>query len=224
MSKFIFDGPSLSILGECTAVVNGVFSFTTVELYNDWLAWVVQGENLKYLPAFRTSGGDPIGGGVSIGMYLFMRNDLGWRGHPPNCGDVAVVIDGNLYTEDQNLPWFSPWEGATTVIQMQNSSLTQAITTSGASFTPADVAQATLAAAQIAPIHSEAKNVAELSGAVWQHATAVSIVDRTLLAAAILRNKMVTNPVTGMLTIYSDDSVTPYLTAQIGRASWWVRV
>lgn len=157
MSKFIFDGPSLSILGECTAVVNGVFSFTTVELYNAWLAWVVTGDNLKYLPAFRTAGGDSIGGGVSIGMYLFMRNDLGWRGHPPNCGDVAVVIDGNLYPESPVLPWFSPWAGATTVIQMQNSSLTQAITTSGSD--PAALAAAVLAAAQTTPIHSNVKQV-----------------------------------------------------------------
>jgi hypothetical protein len=38
---------------------------------------------------------------------------------------------------------------------MQNSSLTQAVVTSGASFTPADVAQATLTAAQLTPIHSD---------------------------------------------------------------------
>ena len=36
-----------------------------------------------------------------------------------------------------------------------------------------------------------------------------------LIVSKILRNKMVTDPTTGIMTLYDDDNVTPYLTAQL---------
>lgn len=156
MGKFIFDGPTLSILGDASAVVNGVFSFSAVELYSAWVDWAAQGDNLKYPPAFRTVGGDPIGGGQYIGAYVFMRNDLGWRGHPPNTGDVQVVIDGNFYPEDSGMPFFDPWQGATTSLISRVSSMTQAILTSG---TPAPTA-------------------AEVAAAVWSDTTGAAVAIR----------------------------------------------
>jgi hypothetical protein len=35
------------------------------------------------------------------------------------------------------------------------------------------------------------------------------------LIAKILRNKLISDPTTGIMTLYDDDSVTPYLTAQL---------
>lgn len=44
--------------------------------------------------------------------------------------------------------------------------------------------------------------------AVWTHATAV-------LIQKILRNKQITDPVTGVMTVYDDDGVTPLLQANL---------
>jgi hypothetical protein len=50
------------------------------------------------------TGGDPIGGGQYIGNYLFIRNDLGWRGVPPEINGATVIINGAFYGEDPTLP------------------------------------------------------------------------------------------------------------------------
>lgn len=130
MGKFIFDGPTLTIEGDPSAVVGGVFQFDAVELYSEWVNWTTQNDNIKYPPAFSTAGGDSLGSGTSLGKYIFMRNDLGWRGVPPDIGDVQVVITGNFYPIDENIPFFIPWPGVVTVIQSRVSQMTQALTIS----------------------------------------------------------------------------------------------
>jgi hypothetical protein len=127
MAKFLIDGPTLTIEGDPAAVVGGVFTFDAVELYSEWCDWVTQGDNMKYPPAFSTAGGDPLGGGISLGKYVFIRNDLGWRGVPPDMGDVRVVILGDFYPTDEMVPFFIPWPGVVTVIQSRVSQMTQAI-------------------------------------------------------------------------------------------------
>jgi hypothetical protein len=97
---------------------------------------------------------------VYLGKYIFLRNDLGWRGVPPDVGNVQVVITGNFYPTDENTPFFIPWPGVVTVIQSRVSQMTQAISTSGAPAPTANEnAAAILAAAQITPIHSDAKKM-----------------------------------------------------------------
>jgi hypothetical protein len=58
---------------------------------------------------------------------VFIRNDLGWRGVPPDMGDVRVVILGDFYPTDEMVPFFIPWPGVVTVIQSRVSQMTQAI-------------------------------------------------------------------------------------------------
>lgn len=60
-----------------------------------------------------------------------------------------------------------------------------------------------------------APTASEVAGAVWGHATAVTLTDRMSVAAAILRNKTVTDPTTGVMTVFADDGTTPLLTAQL---------
>ena len=158
--KFIFDGPAMRVYGREDAVVSGVFSFSIYELYSEWKRWMQLSDNTKYLPAFRTVGGDPIGGGQYVGFYLFMRNDLGWRGVPPNVNDLTVMIDGSFFGESANTPVMEMIPGNTTSLIIARSSLTQAISTSGAPApTPEENAAAVLAAAQVTPIHSDIKKV-----------------------------------------------------------------
>ena len=160
MAKFLIDGPTLTIEGDPAAVVGGVFMFDAVELYSEWCDWVTQSDNMKYPPAFSTAGGDPLGGGVSLGKYVFLRNDLGWRGVPPDVGDVQVVITGNFYPTDEMVPFFLPWPGVVTIIQSRVSQMTQAISTTGVPApTAMENAAAVLAAAQATPIHANLRQV-----------------------------------------------------------------
>ena len=55
-------------------------TYTAKALYVAWVDWFVQGDNSKYLPAFRTAGGDDLGSGLSIPPYYFLIN--GWRVRP----------------------------------------------------------------------------------------------------------------------------------------------
>jgi hypothetical protein len=96
-----------------------------IDLYSDWKEWMLEGDNAKYVPAFRTIGGDPLGSGLSAGAYFFLQNHEGWRIRPH--GDShELTITGNLYSEDATLPMFVPPIGGHTIaIKMERSSLTQ---------------------------------------------------------------------------------------------------
>jgi hypothetical protein len=59
------------------------------------------------------------------------------------------------------------------------------------------------------------EDIDAIADAVWSHATALDFADKMLICSRILRNKTVTDPVTGVMTVYADDGTTPYLTAQL---------
>ena len=64
-------------------------------LYSDWKRWMSIGDNLKYLRAFITVGGEPIGAGKSITPYYFLDN--GWRVRPMEA-EHLLTVDGLLLT------------------------------------------------------------------------------------------------------------------------------
>jgi hypothetical protein len=73
------------------------------DIYSSWKEWTSLRDNSKYIPAFRTTGGDPLPGGISLGAYFFLQNQPGydWR----LCvlqGEVRFI--GNIYPEDANYP------------------------------------------------------------------------------------------------------------------------
>ena len=131
MSKFIFDGALRRIRINPTAVVDNYITFSINELWSEWLVWLKQGDNSKYPLALRTSGGDPIGGGQYVGTFLFMRNDLGWRGVPPAVDPCTIVIEGSFFGEDPSLPVMENITGQETDLIINRSSLTMAIETGG---------------------------------------------------------------------------------------------
>jgi hypothetical protein len=59
-----------------------------------------------------------------------------------------------------------------------------------------------------------ARTLTDYSG-VWSDSSAVAMAAKVTLATAILKNKTVTNPNNGVMTVYADDGVTPLLTAQL---------
>lgn len=50
---------------------------------------------------------------------------------------------------------------------------------------------------------------------IWAHATAVGLLLKMEVACAILRNKSVTDPTTGVMTVYDVDGTTPLYTASL---------
>lgn len=97
------------------------------DLYSDWKEWVLSGTNSRFVQAFRTAGGDPLGGGLTAGAFFFIQNQSGsdWRIRPQEASHELKVV-GNLYPEDTALPIFVPTTGSHTVtIVQERSSLTQ---------------------------------------------------------------------------------------------------
>lgn len=58
-------------------------------------------------------------------------------------------------------------------------------------------------------------STSDIAAAVWGHATATDLVSLVGVAHAILRNKTITDPTTGAMTVYADDGITPLLVCQV---------
>lgn len=132
MAKVTFDGINRLI------VVNTAVTGVNVELdlYSDWKEWATTGSNMRFMQAFRSVAGDPIGAGLEIGAYVFLQNQTssvdglpGWRIRPQEAHHT-LQLEGNLYPENSALPMLTATLGAFTVLAtVDRSSLTQAAIT-----------------------------------------------------------------------------------------------
>ena len=170
-------------------------SVTAQSIYAAWVDWLVLSDNSKYLPAFRTAGGEDLGGGLLIPAYYFLMN--GWKVRPLE-GNQNLVITGNLFVDGGGVPVVSTLGTFQVNVNYTVPVQAQAVVTSGSTGpTASEIAAAVRS--ELAP---------EL--------TAVTdIQTKATLAAAILRNKTVTNPTTGIMTVYAEDNTTPLYTAQL---------
>lgn len=93
MPTISFDGPSKIIdIGYDSATT----TVRVIDIYSRWKDWVKAG-NAQWDQAFEGSvGGNPLGGGVELDAYIFLRNDLGWRIRAADV-DHTLVIDGQLF-------------------------------------------------------------------------------------------------------------------------------
>ena len=76
-------------------------SVTATEIYSRWCDWIALSDNAKYLPAFRATGGDDLGGGLLIPPYYFLTND--WRVRPMEANH-NLTITGNLFVDGGGVP------------------------------------------------------------------------------------------------------------------------
>lgn len=84
--------------------VSGVLNVDVeTDLYSEWKLWAKTGDNLKFPPAFRNAGGDPLSTGIEAGAYFFLRNDLGWRIISSDANQTINYL-GNLVGESSALP------------------------------------------------------------------------------------------------------------------------
>jgi hypothetical protein len=95
--KCIFDGENKLIY------INPNISQINIkqDLYSNWKEWVQVRDNSKFLPAIRSTGGDPVGSGVYTGDVYFLINN--WRIFL----DHAVDITGVLYSDNYSSPYIT---------------------------------------------------------------------------------------------------------------------
>lgn len=134
---YTFDGPNKLV------VLSGVTSFSAVDLYSRWKDWLLLSDNSKYLHAFVSVAGDPIGSGQAIAPYIFLNTTDGWKIRPQE-SDHELRISGNLYSLDPSEQMFVPTLGDYTVtVLIERSSAAVAVTVGG-------IDQATVQAAMTA--------------------------------------------------------------------------
>jgi len=109
------------------------------DLYSRWKDWAIQGDNSKYLPAFRVLGGDPIGSDLFVSIYLFLTN--GWRIRPKEANHT-LVIKGNISVEEGGDPVVSTLGTYRVLVQYTVPERAQAIATSGSSITVSEIVSA----------------------------------------------------------------------------------
>lgn len=73
------------------------------DVYTSWVDWMVIRDHLKFLPAMRTTGLDPIGGGVYTGDVYFLIN--GWK---LSVDTRKVKITGVLFSDDYDTAYYTP--------------------------------------------------------------------------------------------------------------------
>jgi hypothetical protein len=139
MPTITFDGPNKIInIGYDSATT----TVSAANIYSRWKDWVAAG-NAQYLPAFDPSvGGNPLGGGVSIDGYYFIRNDLGWRIRGADA-DHTLVIEGQLFGLDVNTAVYLPRSGRTIIYKEVQSSRSSVVDSTGgggtATIDPGDI-------------------------------------------------------------------------------------
>ena len=76
-------------------------AITAAQVWTDWVNWSALADNSKWPTAISQVGGDDLGSGLSIPIYLFLLN--GWRVRPMEA-DHNLVITGNLFVEGGGVP------------------------------------------------------------------------------------------------------------------------
>jgi hypothetical protein len=98
------------------------------DVYSSWKQWVMLSDNAKYLPAIRSIGGDPIGGGQYAGDIYFLMN--GWKIYI----DHSVSVTGVIYSEDGLSPFIVP--NNTYIVENKVSNIVNTVSTGGGSTDP----------------------------------------------------------------------------------------
>jgi len=142
---FTFDGANKKIYIEPSAVSGSMVEFTPQQLWSEWIDWVAEGTNSKYLPAFE-SVMLPLDATTMLGQYLFIRNDLGWRGVPPVADHISIIINGSFYAKEPTLPVMENIPNQETDLIINRSTLTNTAivggTSGGSSYTLEQIAEA----------------------------------------------------------------------------------
>jgi len=84
-----------------------------LEIYSEWKVWSKLSDNLKYPPAFRVVGGDPISDIQDLGSTFFLLAP--WKFRPAEL-DHELILTGNVYTDPAGEAVVVPTLGTYTVL------------------------------------------------------------------------------------------------------------
>lgn len=170
----------------------GTTTLDVIDAYSRWKDWVVAG-NAQHPAAFSSVGGDTIdaGAGTSVPLYAFLIN--GWRVRPQEANHTLAVTNGVLLVDGGGDPFVNTVGNYVVRINYQQPAQAITVATGGGSAPTAE----------------------QVATAVWGHADATTLQDRMLLAYKILKNKTITDPLTGIMTVYDDDGSSVLFTAQM---------
>ena len=130
-------------------------SVTAAQIWSRWVDWVA--DNQQWPLAFQLVGGIALGGGLFIPPYYFLQS--GWRVRPMEANQ-NLLIEGNLFVDGGGVPVVSTLGTFQVNVNYTVPVQAQGISTSGSTGpTAAEIATAILAAAQITPIHADARSI-----------------------------------------------------------------
>lgn len=205
------------------------------DIYSAWKRWMRIRDHAKYLPAFRTTGGDPVGDGLYSGDIYFLINN--WQ----IIVDHPVSVRGIIYHDDPISPFVIMGGGGVTSVV---SNLAYSYTATGGGTTVGEADWTELERAQIRQrlgidgvkvTATSTGTLTTIASDVWDatlidHVTpgsvgealaqtkaaaegsTVSVVTVTNMVEELLkydRNRTKIDVVTKQLTIYDNDGVTP---------------
>lgn len=139
-------------------------STTAKELFRAWADWMLLSDNSKYFPAFSATGGDDLGGGLSIPPYYFLLN--GWRVRPMEANHTLDLV-GNLFVEGGGDPIVSTLGDYRVLVKNTVPVQAQGIATGGSAGPSAAAIAAEVLAALLAsaiPVNVKQVNDTPLSG------------------------------------------------------------
>ena len=130
-------------------------SVTAAQIWSRWVDWAA--DNQQWPLAFQLVGGIALGGGLFIPPYYFLQS--GWRVRPMEANQ-NLLIEGNLFVDGGGVPVVSTLGTFQVNVNYTVPVQAQGISTSGSTGpTAAEIATAILAAAQITPIHADARSI-----------------------------------------------------------------
>jgi hypothetical protein len=137
------------------------------DVYSAWVDWLVLRDNMKFLPAIRYTGYDPIGGGKFTGDTYFLTN--GWK---LSVDLRKVAVTGVLFSDNYDTAYYTP------DMQAQYPAVVATVVNTVTIQIPAVVTAAEIRS----EIDANSTKLAGMPNAVWQH----SFVSKLLTVAKFL--------------------------------------
>ena len=106
-------------------------STSAVAIWTEYMLWLSEdSNNAKWGLAMSQVGGDDLGGGIYIPIYVFLKR--GWKVRPMEASH-QLTITGNLFTEDGSSPLVNTLGNYNVIAQYTVPVQAQAMATSGGS-------------------------------------------------------------------------------------------
>ena len=104
-------------------------STSAVAIWTEYMLWLAEdSNNARWGLAMSQVGGDELGGGLYIPVYVFLK--AGWKVRPMEANH-SLVITGNLFTEDGSNPLVNTLGNYNVLTQITVPVQAQAMATSG---------------------------------------------------------------------------------------------